>query len=307
MDNTIELSQLTVFRQFATEYSTFGDDYVFTRVTEDGMHDFFTSGPINFEGMAWLLCFGGRIDLEVNLQPATLRENSVLVTNPKSFIEVKDVDWNGFDCYMLFISRNFIRDVNFDLNILGSIPKLSSGQRIEPLQNIGRDEAVLLKEYFNILNSNTKNNDSNLTKNYSKSIARCMIAALTYQLIQIVSRRLPALEEEQRSRFRRSNYVPDFIELVHEYHRSQRSVAFYAEKLFISPKYLSLLIKEATGRSAAEIIDEYVILEAKNLLRFSGKNIQQISYDLNFPNQSSFGKYFKHLVGMSPSEYQRSN
>ena len=54
------------------------------------------------------------------------------------------------------------------------------------------------------------------------------------------------------------------------------------------------------------MIDEFVILEAKNLLRFSGKNIQQIAYELNFPNQSSFGKYFKHLTGMSPSEYQRT-
>lgn len=307
MDNTIELSQLAVFQKFATEFSTLGDDYVFTHVTEVGSHDLFTGGPIRFDGMAWLLCFGGRIDLEVNLQPVTLCENSVLVTNPKSFIELKDIDWDGFDCYMLFISHNFIRDVNFDLNILGSIPRLSSGQRIEPVQNITADEAVLLKEYFNILSSNAKNNDDNHAKNYSKSIARCMIAALTYQLIQIVSRRIKTPDDEPRSRFRRPTYVHDFIDLVHEYHRSERSVAFYAEKLFISPKYLSLLIKEATGRSAAEIIDEYVILEAKNLLRFSGKNIQQISYDLNFPNQSSFGKYFKHLVGMSPSEYQRSN
>ena len=83
-------------------------------------------------------------------------------------------------------------------------------------------------------------------------------------------------------------------------------MGFYADKLYISPKYLSLIIKESTGRSAAEWIDEYVILEAKNLLRFSGKNIQQIAYELNFTNQSSFGKYFKHLTGMSPSEFQRS-
>ena len=63
---------------------------------------------------------------------------------------------------------------------------------------------------------------------------------------------------------------------------------------------------KATGRSAAAWIDECVILEAKNLLRFSGKNIQQIAYELNFSNQSSFGKYFKHLTGMSPSEFQKT-
>ncbi|MDE7032691.1 MAG: helix-turn-helix domain-containing protein, partial [Muribaculaceae bacterium] len=53
-------------------------------------------------------------------------------------------------------------------------------------------------------------------------------------------------------------------------------------------------------------IDDRVIMEARNLLRYSGKNIQQVAYMLNFSNQSSFGKYFKHLTGMSPTEYQKS-
>ena len=83
-------------------------------------------------------------------------------------------------------------------------------------------------------------------------------------------------------------------------------MAFYASKLFISPKYLSLIVKETTGKSAARWIDEFVLMEAKNMLRYSGKNIQQVAYALNFSNQSSFGKYFKHLTGMSPTEYQKS-
>ncbi len=96
------------------------------------------------------------------------------------------------------------------------------------------------------------------------------------------------------------------MRLVRKHFRYERTVGFYADKLCISPKYLSLVVKEATNRSAAQIIDEYVILEAKNLLRFSGKNVQQVAYELNFPNQSSFGKYFKHLTGMSPTEFQNS-
>jgi AraC-like DNA-binding protein len=77
--------------------------------------------------------------------------------------------------------------------------------------------------------------------------------------------------------------------------------------MFISPKYLSLVIKEATGKSAGDWIDQYVIQEAKNQLRFSGKNVQQIAYDLNFSNQSSFGKYFKNLTGMSPTAFQNKD
>lgn len=96
------------------------------------------------------------------------------------------------------------------------------------------------------------------------------------------------------------------MSLVQQHHRRERSVTFYADRLYISPKYLSLVIKEATGRSAGQWIDDMVVLEAKNLLRFSGKNVQQVAYELNFPNQSAFGKYFKHLTGSSPTQYIKS-
>lgn len=59
-------------------------------------------------------------------------------------------------------------------------------------------------------------------------------------------------------------------------------------------------------KSAAEWIDDYVILEAKALLRSTNLTIQQISYELNFPSQSFFGKYFKRLTGMSPKEYKEN-
>ena len=69
---------------------------------------------------------------------------------------------------------------------------------------------------------------------------------------------------------------------------------------------MSLIIKETSGRSAAEWIDAYVLTEAKTLLKFTTMSIQEVAYALNFSSQSFFGKYFKHLTGMSPSEYKLS-
>jgi AraC-like DNA-binding protein len=80
-------------------------------------------------------------------------------------------------------------------------------------------------------------------------------------------------------------------------------VSFYAEEMNLTPNYLSGLMKTYSGKTASEWIDEYVIIEAKTLLKFSGFNIQQVAYKLNFPNQSTFGKYFKRLTGMSPKSY----
>jgi AraC-like DNA-binding protein len=73
----------------------------------------------------------------------------------------------------------------------------------------------------------------------------------------------------------------------------------------ISPKYLSETIKQISRRTPNEWIDNYVTLEIRVLLRNSTKSIKEIAQDLNFPNQSFLGKYFKEHVGMSPSEYRK--
>jgi AraC-like DNA-binding protein len=100
--------------------------------------------------------------------------------------------------------------------------------------------------------------------------------------------------------------VERFIELVQENYRNERLIGFYADKLCITPKYLSKLVKDNTGRSAGEWIDSHVILEARAMLQSSDMTIQQIAASLNFPNQSFFGKYFKRATGLSPKQYRSS-
>ena len=94
------------------------------------------------------------------------------------------------------------------------------------------------------------------------------------------------------------------MELVQEHHQRERLIGFYADQLCITPKYLSKLVKENTGRSAGEWIESYVILEARAMLQSPNMSIQQIATALNFPNQSFFGKYFKRVTGMSPKQYR---
>ena len=92
-------------------------------------------------------------------------------------------------------------------------------------------------------------------------------------------------------------------ELVRSCHM-QRSVEYYASKLGITPKYLSLVCKKQTGRNASKIIDDAVIGKAKELLAQPGLSILEVSERLNFVSQSFFGKYFKQRTGVSPSRYK---
>lgn len=303
MEQSLHIAQLSGIKHFSFDYSKFGDNYMFSHfVPSDRTMNYFTT-PIRFDGLMFVLVLKGQLDVEINLEKVVVESNSVLCIGPDRIISSKQADFSDFEAYFLFMSPQFLREINIDMNIVNSAGRFAAiRDDRNPVLSLSIEESELLQKYLELLHDNTTQNIDEL---YIKSISRNIIASILYQIMQFFTVRTPQPKEE-RPRTRRANYVQEFMRLVHEYYRKERSIGFYADKLFISPKYLSLIIKEMTGRSAAEWIDECVILEAKNLLRYSGKNIQQVAYELNFTNQSSFGKYFKHLTGMSPSQYQKT-
>ena len=98
--------------------------------------------------------------------------------------------------------------------------------------------------------------------------------------------------------------MEDFLQLVQKHYKQERMIRFYAEKLFVTPKYLSVVVKNASGKTAGQWIDDYVVLEAKALLKSTDMTVLQISDEMNFPSQSFFGKFFKREVGVSPKQYR---
>ena len=104
----------------------------------------------------------------------------------------------------------------------------------------------------------------------------------------------------------RSESITDrYFELVKQHYRSHRDVAYYADILCITSKYLSQSVREATGKPALQLIDEFVISESKALLRSTDNSIEQIAEAMGFHSQSLFGKYFKRVTGISPREYRK--
>lgn len=104
----------------------------------------------------------------------------------------------------------------------------------------------------------------------------------------------------------RSESITDrYFELVKLHYRSHRDVAYYADLLCITSKYLSQSVKEATGKPALQMIDDFVVAESKALLRSTDSSIEQIAESMGFHSQSLFGKYFKRVTGISPREYRK--
>ena len=103
---------------------------------------------------------------------------------------------------------------------------------------------------------------------------------------------------------RREELFIKFIHLIHNFCPKEREVGFYAEKLYITSRYLSSITQSVAEKSAKYIIDKHAIQRIKIMLKYSNMSIQDISYELNFPDQSFFARYFKKHTGMTPIEYR---
>lgn len=301
--NSVSISELEALRQYAVSFSRMGENYICAELRLDGpisKDDI----PIQLNGLTLVFNIEGKIALNVNTKHVELTGNQLTVIPPNSTI-VRDRNGSaGFHTLMIFLSVDFIHNLNIDLSI---VSKTIHHTDEIPVMTLDSKNLKMLKGYYNMLDVNAENTAEAPDSILNRNIARSLTSSLVYYLMQLATSQYAELNDEhiRSAGPRRSAYLRGFIQLVQEHYRSERTVGFYARKLFISPKYLSALIKETTGRSAADWIDQCVILEAKNLLRFSGMTVQQVAYALNFNNQSAFGKYFKHLTGMSPSAFQK--
>ncbi|WP_308744487.1 helix-turn-helix domain-containing protein [uncultured Bacteroides sp.] len=102
----------------------------------------------------------------------------------------------------------------------------------------------------------------------------------------------------------REELTENFFRLLHEYFSSRRDVAFYADCLCITPKYLARVIQQVTGHTPAYWIADFTVREAKTLLKSTTLTVTELSERMNFPNSSFFARYFRRHAGVSPQEYR---
>lgn len=137
---------------------------------------------------------------------------------------------------------------------------------------------------------------------YKEEIIRHLFSAFYYGLGYYVHN-----AQQQKSMMTGQQEICErFLSLASEHFKEHRDIGFYADKLCMTNKYLSALLKQETGMTALEWIERFVVLYAKGCLSSTTMTVQEISDELDFPSQSVFGKYFKRVEGMSPKAYRQS-
>lgn len=257
--------------------------------------------PVRFDGYILFFLRKGHFSLDVNLNTYDIHENSLLVVVPGNIVKLSAYKEDHIgDAELLFalVSKEFLSSIRFDFN---KVFQDTIRMWKNPCITLQGEELELAEDYFRLTRKLLSSHQNN-----KREILGSLLTSFTYVTLDVWTRQLASAQNEESQASVRVNQVFErFIELVTEFHTQERGMAFYADKLCLTPKYLSKLVKLSSGRSAPDWIDSFVILEAKNMLKYSDKPIKEIVYLLNFPNQSVFYKFFKAHTGMTPSEYRK--
>ena len=302
---TIDLQWIKALSPVIEEHCI-GEDFIIGEVSGKRMEQSETilrtlQYPVRFDGFIIFYLKKGHFTVDVNLKTYEVRERSLMILVPGNIIKVShynEASIGETQLIFVLISKEFMSGIRFDfLKVFQDSVRLLDN----PCITLDDFQMSLANDYFNLARKVLGAPFSN-----KREIIGSLLTALTYLSTDVWTRQVDEARKNTAAQHnpRLNQIFERFIALVNEYHSSERGMAFYADKLCLTPKYLSKLIKQASGRSAPDWIDEFVVLEAKNLLKYSNMAIKEIVFQLHFPNQSVFYKFFKTHTGMTPSEYR---
>lgn len=295
--------ELRQFKElFADEQQiALGDDFCIVNVRYDRQLIEFES-PVRLDAYLVLFCIGGSVRMSVNMKEFVLEKDQLALLIPGYIGQVVDFDReHKEDIHYVIVgmSRRYLSQLNLDLNRLFAEGTLFLSN---PCVKLNKEERAIALRYLQLASGIMESSLSN-----KSDCLGTLITSIFYLSEGIFSRELQRAKETSVLRSSRSEEIfSKFVRLLAEYHLRERTVSFYADKLCLSPKYFSKLIKNASGRSAPDWIDSFVILEAKNFLRYSDMSIKEIVYRLNFTDQPTFTKFFKAHTGMTPAQFRKS-
>ncbi|MDR2285822.1 MAG: helix-turn-helix domain-containing protein [Sphingobacterium sp.] len=238
----------------------------------------------------------GHINLRVNQKDVLGIQDQLLFFLPGHFKQVISCDSDS-RLILITFTADFFKDLSATVNLVEVMEYYLS----KPAESwiLDKEERLVFMDNLAELKKRGSKMSSHL---FGKEILGNVFLTFLYDIANFNSRHQAVSSLEFG---RKEDLVLKFLKLVDQECLSERRVDYYADKLFVTAKYLSETVKEVTGKTAGIVIDEANITEAKRILADPYQSISKIAYDLNYSSPSFFSKFFKRMTGNSPQEYRR--
>ena len=275
-----------------------GDDFFITRLQEKPQYAYLQY-PFRVDCYLAAYCVEGSVNCSVNLTDYHLTTGTLLLITPGNILRISQPDEldRNLRVTLICVSASYISNIGINPSkvLVEAVEVLR-----DPCIHLSDDEAEMLHKYVNLALDITKT-DSQFVK---ESIGG-LVSSVFYQFAGFLanSKRREDMEKPVRTT-RQRQMLEQFMKLAINDHARDHLVGYYADKMCVTPKYLSKIVKETSGRSVPDWLSELLILDAKNMLRHTDMTIKEISARLNFPSQSFFFRFFKNHTGQTPTQYR---
>lgn len=263
-------------------------------LTDKIAHASISKEPIRLNFILMALCRKGKASYNIDTCEQTVLPGDLFFISERHIVDNFQSS-DDFDCLYIMLSTQFYHGFVQNVKNVSSLLLFSMNN---PVVHLTTEEIQTYDNYFQTIRKKMTNKNHH----YGTELVQALLLAMFYDMSDIIYR----VEQNSAKKQTRSDVIfSRFINLLQENFRKERRVGWYASQLEITAKYLSEVVKNVSKRTPNEWIDSYVVLEIRVLLKNSPKTIKEITEELNFPNQSFLGKYFKEHVGVSPSEYRK--
>ena len=233
-----------------------------------------TCEPYRFMENRIVRVLRGFVRFSINLREYLISEGEALYIGQNSVAEILDYDANSV------------------VDLLG-FTLSAENENIKEEYLIGGENEQWIEEYFRLIYT------ISATQPFDRQSVEHLLLSLHYHIVDSIA-------SSHHPKGRREELFRLFIEQLNT-HRGKHDLSFYAERMNISPQYLSRLVFEASGTTASDWINRSVTVQAKLLLRSSGHTVEQIAEELNFSTTPYFCRFFKREVGITPTAYRKNN
>lgn len=275
-----------------------GDDFFISRLQEKPQYAYLRY-PFRVDCYLAAYCVEGTVDCSVNLTDYHLTTGMLLLITPGNIVKITQPDdiSQNLRVTLICASTSFITNIGINPSkfLIEAVEVLR-----DPCIHLSEDETQMLHKYVNLALDITKTNPQ-----FVKESIGGLVSSVFYQFAGFLadSKRRQDMESPVRTT-RQRQMLEQFIKLAITDHAKEHLVGYYADKMCVTPKYLSKIVKDTSGRSVPDWLSELLILDAKNMLRHSDLTIKEISARLNFPSQSFFFRFFKNHTGQTPTQYR---
>ena len=253
-----------------------------------------TQEPTRLNFILMALCLKGQAKYNIDTKEQTVKAADLLFVSERHIVDNYSASAD-FECLCIMVSTEFYHGFVQSVQNVSSLLLFSMNN---PVVALTPSEVQVFSNYFHTIREKI----TNTGHHYRENLVKALLLAMFYDMSNVIYR---VEQQGKKPQMRADALFSQFIRLLEQNFRSIRRVSWYAEQLFITPKYLSEVVKQTSKRTPNEWIDSYVILEARVLLKTTTMSIKEIADELHFPSQSFLGKYFKEHVGVSPSEFRK--